>query len=336
MVMVRLKGVHVVRARLAGGGTEYHYAWRGGPRLAGVPGSTEYVASFRDAHEGRTKPKTGTLRELIAAYKAAPAFTKLGAHTKRAYRRHLDQIQEKWGDLPLKALDDPNVRRHFLTWRDGLADKPRTADMAIGVLKRLLGWGVEYLYVKTNQAEPIARLHSANRSESIWSDDDFAAFDKEASKELRWAVRLAAHTGLRQGDLVSLCWRHFDGSSFALRTSKRGVNVIIPATQACRELLKEIPTRQLVILTTERGHRRWTTDGLRSSFGKTCAKAGVNRTFHDLRRTACTNLLRAGLNASQVAMMMGWSEDDVEALKRRYVSRSAVVDGVLAQLDKGG
>ena len=90
-----------------------------------------------------------------------------------------------------------------------------------------------------------------------------------------------------------------------------------------------------VILVTERGARPWTADGLRSSFGKACKLAGVGRTFHDLRRTAATRLLAAGLDASTVAMLMGWEERAVEALKRKYVSRGAVAEAVIARLNAG-
>jgi integrase len=88
-----------------------------------------------------------------------------------------------------------------------------------------------------------------------------------------------------------------------------------------------------VILTTERGKRPWTADGLRSSFGKACKDAGVTRTFHDLRRTAATNLYRPGSRRPGGAIM-GWAEADVEAMKRKYVSRAAVVAAVLAKLEK--
>lgn len=339
MVSVVLKGVHVVRVRLAGGKVaEYHYAWKGkgAPRLTGAPGSPEYVAGYQEAHQGRKRPQTGSLLDVIAAFKASADFAKLSDHTKRAYRRHLDQIQVRFGDMPLKALDDPRVRRHFLEWRDTFADHPRTADYAVGTLKRLLAWGVERVYFHTNQAEPVGRLHRADKSEDIWTADDMAAFLAVASTELRWALGLALHTGLRQSDLIRLAWNNYDGECFTARTSKTGRRVIIPATLACRALMKTIDKRQVVILTTTRGHRPWTADGLRSSFGKTCADAGVKRTFHDLRRTAATGLLIAGIEAPKVAMIMGWSEEDVEALKRRYVSRSAVVASVLAQLEKGG
>jgi hypothetical protein len=44
--------------------------------------------------------------------------------------------------------------------------------------------------------------------------------------------------------------------------------------------------------------------------------------------------LMAGIEASQVALVMGWSEKAVDDLKRKYVSRTAVVQAVLAKLEK--
>lgn len=333
MVVVRLKHVHVVRAK----GREYHYAWRGGPRLDGEPGSPEYAASYAKHHKARKQPLGGDVRQLVAAYKASPEFTGLGDHTRRAYGAYLALIVSEFGDLPFAALDDEDVAEDFYAWRDAMAANPRKADYAVGTLKRLLDWGVKRRrFNKQNHAEGIERLHRADRSESIWTDDDFRALRLHASKELMWAVELAAHTGIRQSDLIGLPWGAYDGESIQLRTSKSGRFVTIPCTQACRDLLAKIEKRQVVILTTERGKRRWTADGLRSTFRKACALAGVKRTFHDLRRTAATRMIAAGFDASQIALVLGWSEDEVETLKRRYVSRSAVVKQMLAKLGEDG
>jgi integrase len=332
MVVVRLRGVHVVRVH----GKEYHYAWRGGPRLRGAPGSPEYIASHAEAVQRRKEPLKGTFAEVLAAYKASPDYKRLGAHTLRAYAPILTKIHEKWGTLPLVALDDPEVRRRFLTWRDSMADRPRTADMAIGVLKHVLHWAEERVYITSNQAAPIGRLHSTNKSDAVWTPDDIAAVLGCASRELAWAIELALMTGLRQSDVIRLAWNHREGDAFGLRTAKRGRMVTIPITAPCGVLLERIEKRGPVILTTHRGARPWTADGLRSSFAKACKAAGVKRTFHDLRRTAATGLVAAGLESGQVAAIMGWSESDVEAMKRKYVSRSVVVSAMLAKLGKDG
>lgn len=332
MVSVRLKGVHVVRS----GGREYHYAWRGGPRLEGKPGSPEYMVSHARAVAARKQPIAGTFKEVIVKYRASPAYQKLGDHTKRAYLTHLNTIEAKWGTMPIEALDDPQVRKRFIAWRDSMTETPRTADMAIGVLKRVLGWAEERVHVTSNQAAPIGRLHRVDKADAIWTPDDVAAFLKVASRELTWAVELALFTGLRQSDLIRLAWNHREGDAFSLRTAKRGRHVTIPLTSGCKALLDRIEKRGPLILSTTRGKRPWTADGLRSSFGKACKEAGVSRTFHDLRRTAATGLLAAGMDASQVALIMGWAEADVEAMKRKYVSRAAVVSAMLAKLEKGG
>ena len=332
MVAVRLKHVHVVKAK----GREYHYAWRGGLRLKGEPGSPEYLTSYQEALRERLQPRTGDMLALITAFKASPEFTTKSDHTKRAYLAYLDLIGDEFGDMPFAAIDHEDVADEFYAWRDSMAGSPRKADYAVSTLKRLLEWGKKRRrFNRKNHAEGIERLHRADRSESVWTADDFAAFRKHASKELRWAVELAAHTGIRQGDLIALTWNSYDGESVELRTSKSGRFVQIPVTEECRALLKEIPKRELVILTTERGKRPWTADGLRSSFRKACKAARVNRSFHDLRRTAATRLLAAGCDAGQIALVMGWSEDAVEGLKRKYVSRSAVVRSMLDKLEKG-
>ena len=335
MVHVQLNGVHSVRVRLRSGVKTYHYAWRGGPRLSGVPGSPEFVASYTAAHASRKATAAGDLHKIITAFKASPEYKRLGAHTLRAYAKHLDEIQTRFGSMSRAVLDDQKCRPIFLDWRDEMAETPRKADYAIGTLKRLLSWAVMRCLVTTNQAAPIERLHRSDKSEDIWTEKDLKAFHGHASAELGHAVDLARLTGLRQSDLIKLAWNHEDGQSFRFKTSKRQRTVIIPITTECRDLLNRIPRRGPVILTTAKTKRPWTADGLRSSFAQACKDAGVSRTFHDLRRTAATALVSAGLNSSEVAQIMGWSEDDVEAMKRKYVSRSAVVESVLDKLERG-
>ena|SRR5262245_27123265 len=61
-VRVHLKGVHSVRKRLSTGKTViYCYAWRGGPRIAAEPGTSEFVRLYSEAHAKRKLPPPGTL-----------------------------------------------------------------------------------------------------------------------------------------------------------------------------------------------------------------------------------------------------------------------------------
>ena len=88
MVSVQLNGVHKVRA----GGRVYFYAWRGGPRLPGEPGSPEFVAAYAQAHKARKIPNAHTLKALITAFKASPEFEALSDHTTRAWQSSVGEM----------------------------------------------------------------------------------------------------------------------------------------------------------------------------------------------------------------------------------------------------
>jgi len=89
MVKIDLKGIAKVKAK----GREYHYAWRGGPRLRGKPGSPEFVASYNQAIEDRRTPDTSRFRSLVTTYKTSGDYKKLADTTKRNWSRWLDRIE---------------------------------------------------------------------------------------------------------------------------------------------------------------------------------------------------------------------------------------------------
>lgn len=61
MPRVRLIGLEKATRRLKGGHiVVYWYAWRGGPRLPGQPGSPEFMAAYNAAVADRKTPNTET------------------------------------------------------------------------------------------------------------------------------------------------------------------------------------------------------------------------------------------------------------------------------------
>ena len=46
--------------------------------------------------------------------------------------------------------------------------------------------------------------------------------------------------------------------------------------------------------------------------------------FHDLRGTASTNFIRAGLDLDDVAMILGWAKGKVEQIAARYVTGETI------------
>jgi integrase len=322
-VRVVLKGIHKVKKRLASGESKLHfYAWRGGPAILAKPGTPEFVQAYNEAHATIRRPAARTMMTVIADYKAAPDFTKLAPSSRRMYLMYIGLIEEAFGDLPLAALADRRVRGEFKTWRDTFAATPRKADYAWTTLARLMSFAKDRGTIATNPCEKGGRLYAADRTDKFWGEPEISALLAVASQEIKLALVLALWTGQRQGDLLRLPWSSYDGSHIRLRQSKTGRRIVMPAGFPLKALLDATERRGPVVLVNSYG-RPWTSDGFRTSWSKTCARAGVSGlTFHDLRGSAVVRLALAEATVPQIATFTGHSLKDVEAiLDAHYLGR---------------
>jgi integrase len=249
---VRLKGIHSVKVKLAGGAlATYFYAWRGGPRLVGEPGSPEFLASYTAAHQYRRQPDAATLHGVIAGYRASQDFHGLAPRTQSDYLKHIAKIEKIFGTLPLAALEDPRITQDFLQWRDSMAS-PKQADYHFSTLMRLLSWARGRGLTTYRPPERVEHRYNSDRSEKIWEEQHIEAFMAVASEPLQLALVLALETGQRQGDLLTLPWSAYDGQWIRLRQGKTGRRVNIPVTKRLRAILDNTKRNATVILTDGR------------------------------------------------------------------------------------
>jgi integrase len=331
---VHLKGIAKATAKLATGErVTYYYAWRKGPRLVGEPGSPEFLRSYNEAIERRKTPPQGLMFTLIAEFKASAEFQqKIGDKSKSAYLRYLKMIEAEFGDMPIAALSDPEVRGEFKAWRDKMADTPRTADYAWTTLARVLSVAKDRGRIPVNPCERGGRLYDGDRSDSIWGEAEIGKLLSVIPKHLEAALMLALWTGQREGDLLRLPWSAYDGKHIRLRQSKGGKAVVIPVSYVLKPILDKMERRSTQILVTSKRKRSadgqkiaqpWTESGFRASWRKAVAKAGITGlTFHDLRGSAVVRLALAGATVPEIATFTGHSLKDVESiLDKHYLGR---------------
>lgn len=336
-VRVKLGGINRTRKLLASGSeVVYYYAWKGGPRLEGEPGSPEFHASYNAAIARKVAPPTGVLLSILQGYQASTDFTDLAPRTRIDYVRQIMLIEREFGDFPLAALTDRRTRALFLEWRDKRAARSRRqADYAWQVLARVLSWAKGRGLIAANPCERGGRLYGGTRADKIWTDADEAALMSSAPEHLTWALQCGLWLGQREGDLLRLSWSAYDGQKVRLRQSKTGTRVVIPVGAPLKAMLDAIPKRSTVILTTSAG-RPWTEDGFRSSWRKACAKAGITGvTFNDLRGTAVTRLALAGCTEAEIATITGHSLRDVRSiLDAHYLHRDpALAESAIHKLE---
>lgn len=334
----------------------YVYAYKGGPRIHIHEGRRKPRTLPADAEQrlgealaNRNRPDATKLVGIIHAWRASPEWKALEPSTRKTWGRHLDLIEARWGDKPVGVWNDPRMTAKVVKWRNERADKPRTADIGVTVLVALLKWAkLNGLGIVLNAAADIPQLYKgSDREEIVWLPDDMerfaAAAIEEGRPQLVDGLKLAALTGLRRADLVTLTEDHigeFAVSKMALKKSRgRRRKATIPMTPALEELLAELRTRKRAdgvktILVNSFGHS-WTGDGFGGSFNRIRDKAGIvhadeegerKKHLHDLRGTFCTLLLsECELTDQQAALIMAWSEKRVARIRSAYVDGHRVV-----------
>jgi integrase len=340
---IKASGINVVHARLASGEVKSYYYHRAtGTRLAGAPGSAEFLASFAAAQEFKHRRDAGTLAGLIREFERTKQWRRLADSTKNEYMRIFKFWDAEYGTCPYRALEDKAFRAEIIKWHDRFSEaKPREADNRVAILARVLSWAAKDGPLSINVLDGFERAYASDRSEIIWLPEHIEAFMAAASPEMQFAMVLALHTGQRQGDIRRLAWTQYDGASITLRQGKarrlgRAAPVVrVPCTKALKSTLDTAHRRAAVMLTTKTGlpfKKRYFAE----QWENTCRAAGiVDLHFHDLRGTTVTMLAEAGCTLPEIVSITGHSLRRAQEILDRYLARtSKLAESAIAKFEK--
>lgn len=334
----------------------YIYAYKGGPRVHIHEGGCkpkklppDVLRKIADAEEKRLAEPDHLFRHIIREWQRPKGdWHRLEPTTQKTWRPHVDLIEARWGEFPYTVWNDSRMTAKIVKWRDERSDTPRAADIGVGVLRAILKWARLNGYIGINAALDIPQIaQKAEREEVIWTEEDMDSFAATALElerpQLIDGMRLAALTGLRRADLVSLTFDHvgeFAVSKTALKKSRgKRRKATIPMTPLLQELLDELRTRPRAegvntVLVNSFG-KPWSGDGFGGSFNRIRDAAGivhkgedgeVKKRLHDMRGTFCTLLLvDCELTDEQAARIMAWSEKRVGRIRSVYVDDAKVV-----------
>ena len=162
------------------------------------------------------------------------------------------------------------------------------------------------------------QLYAVDRSEIIWTDADITQFKATCSAKIAHGVDLAAD----------------DAIVIPTGKSKGRREAWVRLYGGLIEVLALIPRHSTTVLTNSYG-APWTRDGFGSSANKAKIAAAMqerNLHFHDLRGTAATRFYTANIPQRAIADIMGWEEEHVARIRRRYVGRSAATQAIIGSL----
>ena len=349
-VRIDLKGLHRVRKRLANGKmAEYHYAWRGGPRIwdntmAYRPNSIEYVDAYRTATMSQTSSK-GKFQEVIDQFFESSDYKKLGERTRKDHWGNVSRsrgIEEEFGRAPISAFEDKRIRQEILQWRDTFT--AGTGDNMMATMQRIISFAHERGLLSEHYLLRIRKQVKSNRASIIWKQPEIDFMIKGAPTYVSRILVAAVETGLRPGDLQILKRSDFETSNrndgrIILKTRKsRGKNYAsIPVTCRLAALIAELPEDQERIIVAADGKNFTNSDSMGRAISEWRDRLGIRRELrlYDARGTAVTRLLRAGCTLTELATHMGWSYQHAAQMVEKYAALDVdMTDGVLEKVER--
>lgn len=249
-------------------------------------------------------PAVGTtLVELLDRYEKEVTPTKKSASQERYQIRGLQR--SPLANLPVTDIQPKDVA----AWRDKRLQevKPATVLRYLALLSEVFNharkeWGIPI-------SNPVADIRKPTpgkaRDRRVSSEEEVAilkAADEHTNPEFGVIVRLALHSAMRQGEILSLRWENIDlERRVALlpdtkNGDARGVPLSTKAIEAINRLKKKKEGKVF----------HYTRDGFRTVWRKHLIRLQIqNLTFHDFRHEATSRLVEHGLDMMEVAAITG-------------------------------
>ncbi len=334
---MKIKGIHKVKRILADKSVKWHYyAWRGGPKMESEPHTDAFLAEWAK-HKAESAPvEVNTLDLLIDAFEKSPAFSALAEKTQDSHKFAFKAVRKEWPKFPLKFTQQRGMKAMIRKWHHTFGANPRTADQMLFSLSRVFTFGIDEEMIDKNPCTGVERLYTGSRRENVWTPETIELFREKAKPHMLLAFEMAINTGQRQGDLLALTWKQYDGTHLSFEQGKTKKRVRVKVNTTLKPIIDALPRDKMRIMNNSRG-RPWTKDGFKTSWGKECARLDiVGVTFHDLRGTFITERSREGSTTNQIALITGHSIAEVgRVLEKHYLSTDQQAsDAVILRMEK--
>ncbi|MBI2756163.1 MAG: tyrosine-type recombinase/integrase [Chloroflexi bacterium] len=232
------------------------------------------------------------------------------------------------GAETIEGLTAGHLRGYIVTALAHLA--PDTQHNRVACIKNFSHWLYEQELLPRDPFERVKRpaIAAERRSRALTPRqvaDILARYDTKDPFERRDLVilRLVLDTGLRRGEVCSARLEDFDQASQSLWVLGKGrkrrrvplsaetVNAVWKYLHRDRAKLA-VPGSEWLFLSRSGG--QVSGNHLGHTFHQKAAAAGIQARFHDLRHTAATWTLRAGMPKERVSRLLGHANDSITSL----------------------
>jgi integrase len=224
-----------------------------------------------------------------------------------------------FADMLLVNINTSAIRKYRQARNEGRTLTAATVNRDLSVLRRVLYWGVEEGYLASN---PLGRLRMERERRTkrpVLSLREEHLLLAAAPPHLQRIILCALHTGMRRGEILSQRWEDVDFDNRILHVSHsktpEGEAREIPLTNRLYELLSAIRQHRGPVFTYEGDPIRI----IKTTWASSLRRSGIRHfRFHDLRHTANTRMMLAGVLQEVRREILGHSSQRSRDVNDRY------------------
>lgn len=220
-------------------------------------------------------------------------------------------LREYFGGRLIKEITSKDLQGYIGSRIDaGVANS--TINRELSALKRMFSIGSEQTPPMVFSPPKINILKEPKARAGFFGHSEFCSVRAALPPHLRPVVTFAYKTGWRIGEVVGLMWSHVDRVNWCARVddTKNGDSRVVYFGPELVDLFSALwagrkEKQAFCAYVFLSGDGRGRIKRFDKTWKAACKKAGVDRLFHDLRRTAVRNMVRAGVPESVAMRISG-------------------------------
>jgi integrase len=316
------------------GNTWWAYVWIDGVRHHKSTNTSNRRQA--EAIERNFRDELNEARHRLPQLKPEMTFGELAGHfiAGGMGRPHsLDRLKHLlpfFSDTPLADINQSTIRKYRQERQKPIAViqkgqqkmktiKAATVNRDLSVLRRILNWSVEEGYLLSN---PLGRLRMERERRTkrpVMSLAEEIKLTAAASEHLQRIILCALHTGMRRGEILHQRWEDIDFDNRILHVSHsktpEGEMREIPLTTRLYAMLVAIRKDHGVVFTFENHDLT----EIKTTWRSSLRRSGIRHfRFHDLRHTANTRMMLAGVLQEVRREILGHSSQRSRDVNDRY------------------
>lgn len=233
-------------------------------------------------------------------------------------RQFAELIKERFAGMRAAHITTEQIMDYRIERREeGVKDS--TINRELAALRRMFRLGQKQSPPMVDQIPNIEFVRENNVRRGFFELEEFYALREALPDHLKVAATIAYFTGMRLGEILDLRWDHIDWDNGTIRldpgTTKNNEGRLLPMMSDVRETLEqwwlktEKDSPKCPWICHYRGERF---SRIYRAWRTACKRVGLEgRLFHDLRRSAVRNLVRAGVPQAVAKKISGHKTDSV-------------------------